>query len=427
MKQLLSLCGLLGALCLLAPTGLAQGGNDCSSATPIAGFGTYAFDNTNATASGIADCNGVPTRKDLWFAWTSPVSGEVRYQTCNTITNFDTRIVVYNDTNCGALQFIACASQSCLGLSQLTFNAIQGQTYLLRVGSRQVGVGGAGAFRIRDEPCPSTNDDNLEDNDDCDTALALTDGTYSNLWVSKEDADWYKFCVPGNGTLTLDVLFVDSTGDIDIFTFDGCAALAGGFGNSTSGDDNEQVVVMNPDPTPLEVILRVELWASDPTEDCNDYTMTVSGAGGDCSGGGIGTNYCTPEVNSTGVPSIISATGSEIVSNNNVQLGAAQLPAFAFAFFITSQVSGFVMNPGGSSGNLCVSGSIGRYIGPGQAQQAGTAGTVSLGIDLTQVPQPLGFVSAAPGETWYFQAWYRDSGPDGATSNFTDGLELMFQ
>ncbi len=424
MKQLLSL---LGAICLLAPAGLAQGGNDCSSATPIAGFGTFAFDNTTATASGIADCNGLPTRKDLWFAWTSPVSGEVRYQTCNTSTPFDTRISVYADTNCGSLSFIDCASQSCLGLSELTFNAIQGQTYLLRVGARQVGGSGAGAIRLRDEPCPAVLDDNLEDNDVCTDALALTNGTYSNLWVSKADTDWYKFCIPGNGSMTVDILFIDQEGDIDVFTFDGCTAPSASFGNSTSGDDNEQIVIDNMDPTPLEVFMRVELWADDPTEDCNDYSMVVTGAGGNCNGVGIGMNYCTPVVNSTGVAAAMSAVGSTTVSDNSVLLAGSDLPAFAFAFFITSQVQGFAMNPGGSSGNLCLGGSIGRYVGPGQIQQAGTGGTISLGIDLTQVPQPLGFVSVAAGETWNYQAWYRDSGPTGATSNFTDGLSVTFQ
>lgn len=30
------------------------------------------------------------------------------------------------------------------------------------------------------------------------------------------------------------------------------------------------------------------------------------------------------------------------------------------------------------------------------------------------------------GETWHFQAWHRDSGSMGGTSNFTNGLEIVF-
>ncbi len=141
----------------------------------------------------------------------------------------------------------------------------------------------------------------------------------------------------------------------------------------------------------------------------------------------LGSNYCTAVQNSTGSISEMSAVGSLAVASNSVLLGASDMPAFAFAFFITSQVQGFTMNPGGSSGNLCVAGAVGRYVGPGQIQQAGTAGTISLAIDLTQIPQPLGFVSAGAGETWNFQAWYRDSSPSGPTSNFTNGLSITFQ
>jgi hypothetical protein len=31
--------------------------------------------------------------------------------------------------------------------------------------------------------------------------------------------------------------------------------------------------------------------------------------------------------------------------------------------------------------------------------------------------------SVLPGETWHFQAWFKD----GASSNFTDGLSVLFQ
>lgn len=143
-------------------------------------------------------------------------------------------------------------------------------------------------------------------------------------------------------------------------------------------------------------------------------------------GGTIGTNYCTTNANSTGVAAAMAASGSTSVGNNDLVLEASDLPTSSFAFFLTSQTQGLVMNPGGSQGNLCLGGAIGRYVGPGQIQQAGAAGDVSLAIDLTQTPQPNGFVLVSVGETWSFQAWYRDTSPSGATSNFTDGLEVDF-
>ena len=75
---------------------------------------------------------------------------------------------------------------------------------------------------------------------------------------------------------------------------------------------------------------------------------------------------------------------------------------------------------------LCLGGAIGRYVGPGQIQNSGSAGAISLAIDNTQVPQPTGFVTIAAGETWSFQAWHRDAVAGSATSNFTAGYEITF-
>lgn len=142
----------------------------------------------------------------------------------------------------------------------------------------------------------------------------------------------------------------------------------------------------------------------------------------------IGDSYCGPAVpNSTGVPSRINASGSPMVAQNNITLVASQLPPVSFGFFILSQAQGLVHQPGGSTGRLCLSGSVGRYVGPGQVQQSDAGGSFRLSLDLTQMPTPTGFVAAQPGETWNFQAWHRDGSPSGPTSNFSDGLELRLQ
>ena len=141
----------------------------------------------------------------------------------------------------------------------------------------------------------------------------------------------------------------------------------------------------------------------------------------------IGAVFCTANPNSTGATGRIDASGSLDVSQNDVTLTASRLPANAFGFFITSRSRGFVLNPGGSSGNLCLTGDIGRYVGPGQILNSGAAGEFSLTIDLTAVPQPTGAVSAAAGESWCFQAWHRDQAIFFATSNFTDGVRLTLQ
>jgi len=145
-------------------------------------------------------------------------------------------------------------------------------------------------------------------------------------------------------------------------------------------------------------------------------------------GGGIGTNYCGPGVaNSTGNPGVMSATGSAFVASNDLTLVASDLPNNAFGFFLTSTTQGMVMNPGGSMGHLCLGGAIGRYVGPGQIQNSGGTGEISLLVDLNMHPTPNGLIMVNAGETWNFQAWHRDSVGGNAVSNFTDGLEITFQ
>ena len=48
-------------------------------------------------------------------------------------------------------------------------------------------------------------------------------------------------------------------------------------------------------------------------------------------------------------------------------------------------------------------------------------------IDNTALPTPGGLVAATAGQTWNFQAWYRDAVGGTATSNFTDGLAVTWQ
>jgi hypothetical protein len=121
----------------------------------------------------------------------------------------------------------------------------------------------------------------------------------------------------------------------------------------------------------------------------------------------------------------MAASGSANVAANNLVLEASDMPNNSFGFFVTSLTQGFVGNPGGSEGNLCLGGAIGRYVGPGQIQNSGGTGGISLAVDNTMQPSPTGFVMVAAGETWNYQAWFRDTTPAGpATSNFTDGLEI---
>ncbi|MEM1450386.1 MAG: hypothetical protein AAF957_19700 [Planctomycetota bacterium] len=142
----------------------------------------------------------------------------------------------------------------------------------------------------------------------------------------------------------------------------------------------------------------------------------------------VGASYCGPAVpNSTGAAGEIELRGSSFVLVNELRVEASSLPVSSLAIALTSRTQDSVPMPGGSVGTLCLGGAIGRYVGPGQPMMTDAAGRFELQLDLTRTPQPTGLVAVAPGESWSFQCWHRDSVGGQATSNFTDGVEITFR
>ena len=132
-------------------------------------------------------------------------------------------------------------------------------------------------------------------------------------------------------------------------------------------------------------------------------------------------------INSSGASGVINVSGNPSAAANDVRIVSSNLPLLAFGFSIVGRTTSFIANPGGSSGNLCLGGTIGRYVGPGQIMNSGLNGIISLPLDLTMTPQPNGFESIQAGETWSFQTWFRDTDNGMPTSNFTDGTTVTFQ
>ncbi|MEL6431366.1 MAG: hypothetical protein AAFZ87_00855 [Planctomycetota bacterium] len=139
----------------------------------------------------------------------------------------------------------------------------------------------------------------------------------------------------------------------------------------------------------------------------------------------IGAPYCTALPNSLGVPGSMSAFGKRLTARNDVVLTASDLPPLQFGIFITSRIQALQVLPNG--GSLCLGGQIGRFQNLEQIFQADGGGRGSLRVDLTAIPQTTWTVAVQPGETWNFQAWYRDPASPSTISNFTEGLEITFQ
>jgi hypothetical protein len=142
--------------------------------------------------------------------------------------------------------------------------------------------------------------------------------------------------------------------------------------------------------------------------------------------GTVGTRSCSSaNPNSTGAVGRIDASGSAVFAVNELRLAAAYLPLNTFGYFLCSRTPAVVPHAGGSQGTLCLGGNIGRY---NQAiVNSGPFGNLGIALDLTSMPSPTGFGTAAAGETWHFQCWYRDSVAGATTSNFTDTVAVDLQ
>ena len=413
------------AAAVLAGPAFAQANDDCGGAIALAADTQTPYDTTAATTSAEAwTCALGGT--DLWYSYTSTMdNSSVVIETCGS--SYDTAVEVFTGT-CGALTLASCNDDFCgLQSSATVASATAGTTFVFRVGGFN-GAAGLGTILISESvnpPDPCDTPDALESNTDCASATPLGDGMFMDLNVEETDNDYYAVTVPNGGTLNVDIFFLNALGDVDLYLWDpsvecdtnvagtGGAWLARGF----SASDDETISYVNTSGMDQDLIIEIDMFSVGA---CNEYDMTIDGAGmGD---GGIGTSYCMANANSTGAAASIIATGSAAVADNDVTLVASDLPTNQFGFFLASLNQGFVANPGGSEGNLCLGGVIGRYNGLGQVAPSNAMGELSIAIDLTAIPTPQGTVAAVPGDNYNFQAWFRDNG----TSNLTDGYTVMF-
>lgn len=124
------------------------GSDSCADATPISGSGMHVFNLIGSTTDGLphAEClsgGSAQTYNDLWWIWQPTTSGTVRVETCG-MTDVDTRLNVYRaGAVCppGDEDLVVCDDDACGEQSMVSFLAIVGETYLIRVGSFQPLVG----------------------------------------------------------------------------------------------------------------------------------------------------------------------------------------------------------------------------------------------------------------------------------------------
>jgi plastocyanin len=160
---------------------------------------------------------------------------------------------------------------------------------------------------------------------------------------------------------------------------------------------------------------------------CNSYEYfcephpTMSGRIVIGHGESFGSSYCSPNANSTGAGAVFCVNGSAVLADSDLNFSVGDLPQNKFGYFLMSRGTAFLPAFGGSQGILCVGSPLYRFAG--DVLNSGTTGMFQFSPDLGNLPQGQVFL---PGESWFFQAWYRDNNP-GNTSNTTNAIAISFQ
>ena len=132
--------------------------DDCSDAQSIGNVTDLPFDTTCATFDGLGHCRISP---NVWYRYTAGGSGPVTVSLLGS--QFDTTLAVYDGISCdpAAGDLIECNDDFSGNMeSQITFQAVSGNQYLIEVGGYDLDTSGEGVISIDSGfPTPSSNDD----------------------------------------------------------------------------------------------------------------------------------------------------------------------------------------------------------------------------------------------------------------------------
>jgi len=289
------------------------------------------------------------------------------------------------------------------------------------------------------DPCVTAVDDGLEDNDDCATSTVASSGfNQTGLFVSKTDNDYFTFDMADGETVTIDMLFVHATSDLDLELCDEDNVTAGTCGsggfsdyleNSASTSDDEQVIWTNSTGASQTYYLRVKAWDNAGNDDCNTYDLTI-----DIVGPVVATPFCFGDGSTTACPcsnestvgagegcsnsggsgAILTATGTNVVANDDIVFHISQASLSTTSLLVQGTVTQSIPF---KDGVFCM-GNPTERVEVVFLDGSGAGSTASSIVTEGNV---------TPGDTRYYQQWYRDPGgvsPCGTGSNFTQGLQV---
>ncbi|MFT4539211.1 MAG: hypothetical protein ACI841_003159 [Planctomycetota bacterium] len=129
---------------------------------------------------------------------------------------------------------------------------------------------------------------------------------------------------------------------------------------------------------------------------------------------GIAGSYCDASPNSTGFPTQMSALGSVSLSDDDFKLKARVVPNQPGLFYFGTQEASIPFG----DGTRCVGGTTYRL-----NVMMPVFDALEANVPLTTGPH-VGVID--PGDTFHFQAWYRDPAAGGSGFNLSDGLHVNF-
>lgn len=134
--------------------------------------------------------------------------------------------------------------------------------------------------------------------------------------------------------------------------------------------------------------------------------------------------YCSPAViNSTGASAVLRIIGTPRPLSPDLLAVGQRMPPGSIALLVGAAQAGYVPMVGGGAGTLCLGPSqLGRFVD--QVQPVGADGMAMVPIATDQIPNGGGNAMLAPGDTWFFQFWFRDQG---STSNLSDASALEIE
>ncbi len=130
-----------------APPPVGPPNNNCANAAAIGEVLNLPFTNVGATTDGPdepAACSFfgyTHIESDIWYCYTASCSAPVTVSLCGS--SYDTKVAVYNGCVCPVTSPpLACNDDFCALQSELTFAAVAGNKYLIRIGGYQGDQGG---------------------------------------------------------------------------------------------------------------------------------------------------------------------------------------------------------------------------------------------------------------------------------------------